>query len=181
MSGPIPAGSPRVRASARCTNRLPVLDQSGTTDRFEVALGQLLVAGGKELLASGFFPGGIAVRLSLAADGKHLHSLLCYFGRRQVSKRHAIQCRAQLLGKIGTVADDGIANSHVRQSPRDTQTFLAALEASAQSFRIAATGLESIGRRAALHNEEDWTQVVFVSDVGLFIGLAAECVEDVLL
>src|SRR6266545_5712971 len=127
MSGPIPAGSPRVSASGRGIGRaLPVFDHRAAPYFLQILLRLLLELFGEHAVADLTLAGRVfGCRLLLGADGKHFDSELGDLWCRQPADLDALEHLAKLERKVGRAADDLITHGDVLERAGKGDAFLA--------------------------------------------------------
>src|SRR5580700_7158838 len=113
MSGPIPAGSPSVRASGRTITRLLMLDH-----RLLAQLAKKLLRLGLEFLTEYLLAGlpllrGILLRLLALAQRKQLDALRGHLGRGQVADFGLVENIAQHGRQVRRALDDDVAHRDV--------------------------------------------------------------------
>ena len=169
MSGPIPAGSPRVSASGRAhasSELSAILDHalgsavpSGSFLRLRL---ELLAEHVRRALRASRGRVGADRRL-LAADRENLDP--CGVTRAaSACRRRVVEHFALLLARDRpSCAMIGSRTATSRSAAREPQAFLAGLEARAQGLGLALARLEGGRRRAARHDEQDRPQAVVVA------------------
>src|SRR5437763_872854 len=160
MSGPIPAGSPRVSAKGCGIGSARRLDDGRAAQLLEKALGLRLVLLADYRFADLGLAEAVAARRLLGADREHFDTLLSDLGRREPADLRSIQHFALLLLDVGRAADDLVAHGNVRKRAGETDSLLTVLEARAQPIGLPAPGFERGRRRTARHDEEDRAQRV---------------------
>src|ERR1700674_534256 len=116
MSGPIPAGSPSVKASGRTIKTLLAFDHRLLAQLLKEALGSELEFFVEDLVARLALLGSFLGRFLLFAQREQLDPLRRYFRSGQMTDLGLVEDLAQGRQQIGRALDDDVAHGDVAQA-----------------------------------------------------------------
>src|SRR5262245_36147313 len=185
MSGPIPAGSPRVNARGcikRRELRSAMFDHRTGTQLLQIALALLGETILQDLLARLALSRQLAGGRALAAQGEQLDALLLALRRGERAFRRLVEDLAQAGREVAGGADDRLPHRDITHAAGHPDALVAVLEAAAQGFGLLGARRERLVRGVPRHDQQDRAQHVFVADRRLVVLAGGiQRVEDVAL
>src|SRR5437016_6944356 len=141
ISGPIPAGSPKVSASGFAMSA--TFDHRGSADFLQVRFRLRLIFLDKHLVADFFLLRRVDGGWLSRAQRHHFHALLGHLGRSEMPDRSLVEQFAKNLRYVGRGFGHAVADRGVLHALEERIGVLTGLHAAAQRFGLLLPGFRS--------------------------------------